>query len=365
VLEFAPLREWVAVLRRHRIDKRFALRTVTGVGMSAATTPLRIYESLRHGRALRKTAIHPSPVFVVGCARSGTTHLLNLLAQDSQFGFVTNFQALFQTFALSGSAWLQPLIERTGPGKRPMDNVALDMSGPQEEDLAIANCSRHSGIHCITFPRDFDQLFRAYVLGEFDSRTRRGWEAAYRGVLRKATLAAGGKRLVLKSPTNTGRIPVLREMFPEARFIHIHRNPYRVFQSIESAARKILPILQLQDLDWDSIEENYVSSYQVMMRKFLVDRLIIPEGFLAEVCFDDLEASPLRELERLYEELDLCAGRGFEQVRPRVETYLEQLGTYQKNSYEISDRVIDRVNGSWAFALEAFGYDRLETSAGA
>ena len=85
MLEFASLREWGAVLREHRVDRRFALRAAGAIGLSAATAPLRIYEAVRHGGALRLTAIHPSPVFVVGCARSGTTHLHNLLAQDPQF----------------------------------------------------------------------------------------------------------------------------------------------------------------------------------------------------------------------------------------------------------------------------------------
>ncbi len=355
MLEFAPLREWAAVLRRHRIGRPFLLRAGTGLALSTATLPLRVYESLRHGRRLAATRIHPSPVFVVGCARSGTTHLHNLLSRDPQFGYVTNFQAMFQAFALSGSRWLQPLIERFDPPSRPMDNVTLDMRGPQEEDVAIANCSRHSGIHCNTFPQDFQALFRDYVLCEFDAPTRAAWKAAFLGVLRKATDASGGKRLILKSPTNTGRLPVLLEMFPDARFIHIHRDPYRVFQSIASAARKILPMLQMQELDWEEVEDNFVLSYQSMMGKFLNDRTAVPAGQIADVAFADIETQPLQELERLYAELDLGH---YPSVEQNFRTYLDSLGHYQKNSYELSDDVIQRVTRDWGFALDALGYPK-------
>ncbi|MBC8355082.1 MAG: sulfotransferase [Planctomycetes bacterium] len=39
------------------------------------------------------------------------------------------------------------------------------------------------------------------------------------------------KPLVVKSPTHTGHVRLLLEMFPEAKFVHIHRNPFEVFSS--------------------------------------------------------------------------------------------------------------------------------------
>ncbi len=38
-------------------------------------------------------------------------------------------------------------------------------------------------------------------------------------------------RLVLKSPPHTARLAALSEMFPEAKFIHLVRNPAEVFPS--------------------------------------------------------------------------------------------------------------------------------------
>jgi hypothetical protein len=36
---------------------------------------------------------------------------------------------------------------------------------------------------------------------------------------------------MLKSPTHTARLHILREMFPQAKFIHIVRDPCEVFSS--------------------------------------------------------------------------------------------------------------------------------------
>lgn len=355
MLEFAPLREWAAVLREHRIPPRYWPRVALHLAVATATTPLRVYESLRHGTAVRATPLHPSPLFVLGCARSGTTHLHNLLALDPQFTCVSTFQALFEPFALSGSTWLKPLLDKLGPASRPMDNVTLTMSSPQEEDVALAHVTRRSGLHCNTFPRAHDRLFRDYVLGEAEGEDLRAWRDAWLDVLRKATLAGGGRRLVLKSPTNTGKVDRLLEMFPDARFVHIHRDPYKVFLSLVSAARKVTPHLCYQPVDWDRLEEGLTDFYVRTLRKYLADRDAIPAGHHAEVRFDDLQQRPLDELERLYDELGLG---DWTAVRPRVEEYLASLGTYEKNVYEIDARVVEHVNREMGFAFEAFGYER-------
>ena len=39
------------------------------------------------------------------------------------------------------------------------------------------------------------------------------------------------KRLLIKSPIHTARIPLLRRLFPQATFIYIHRDPYAVYKS--------------------------------------------------------------------------------------------------------------------------------------
>ena len=55
------------------------------------------------------------------------------------------------------------------------------------------------------------------------------WQSALKWFVQKLAYSKGNRPLVLKSPAHTGRVRLLLEAFPEARFIHIHRNPYDVF----------------------------------------------------------------------------------------------------------------------------------------
>ncbi len=48
------------------------------------------------------------------------------------------------------------------------------------------------------------------------------------------TYSNGGdtnRRMVVKSPVHTARVRVLLEMFPNAQFVYVHRDPYVVLQS--------------------------------------------------------------------------------------------------------------------------------------
>jgi hypothetical protein len=319
--------------------------------------PLRWFERLRYGALMRRTRIEPDPVFLLGFGRSGTTHLHNLLWKDPQFGVVTNYQANMQPIALLGRGWLPGLFAGRLPDKRPMDNVAISLDGPQEEEIAIANLTDHAPLHFMSFPRELPDIYDRYVcdLGS-DPVATKGWKRAYLEVLKKATILAENRQLVLKTPPNTGRVRDLTEMFPDSRFVHIVRNPYKVYQSMRNMYRKILPSQVLQDFEWDDIDDWIVDAYKVLMMKYLDERKLIPAERLVEIHYEDLDERPIEILETIYDRLALA---GFDKALPHFEQYLRDLGTYEKNKFEFPQEIVNTVNEHWGFAFEAFGYDRL------
>jgi hypothetical protein len=355
--QFTPYPVLRRLIRRHGVDPRYRKRARSRLITAAIVEPLRWYERLRYGRRLRRTSVHPEPVFLLGYGRSGTTHLHNLLWQDPQLGVVSNYQASTQPFAVSGRGWLKRRLTSQLPSRRPMDNVAVTLDAPQEEEIALLNETEHTPLHFMSFPRALPGIYDAYVvdLGR-DAAALEGFRRAYLDVLRKATLLSGGRRLVLKTPTNTARIPFLLELFPAARFVHIVRNPYLVYQSMRNMYRKILPREVLQELDWDAVDAWTLEAYQKLMGRYLDDRKRIPDDRLFEVRFEDLDERPVEVLTRLYETLELP---GLERALPEFEGYLAELGTFEKNRFEFPSEVVEAVNGHWGFAFDAFGYERI------
>ena len=362
---FAPPLVWARlILANGGVPKPYWGRLARILIATTLATPLRLAEWLLYARQIANTKIEHSPLFVVGFGRSGTTHLQNLLAQDPTYGYISTYQIMTSTFSLVGEGWLKRLMEKglaeMGAQTRPMDNVKVDLDTPQEEDAALASSSIQSAIHHLTFPQQRWRLYEKYVLMGADpegerltARELRQWERAYLRVLQKTTIHNGGRRLLLKNVLNIGRVDHLLRLFPDAKFIHIVRNPYNLYPSLMKLYRTMLPLYQLDDYNWPEVEEFLVEIYPRLMQKYLADRALIPAGHLAEVRFEDLERDPLGELARLYAELDLP---DWENAEPHIAAYLETIADYRKNEFRIEQSIIERVGEKWRFALEEWNY---------
>jgi len=300
-------------------------------------------------------------VFIIGHWRTGTTHLHNLMCRDENLGYLSTFQAMAPGFYLTGARGIKRLLERQAAARYPtrlIDNIPLAFDAPQEDEFALANVSPHSFIHTFSLPRQAEEFFARCVL--FDggpNGVRSQWIDAYLGLLQKATLACGGRRLVIKNCAHTARVPTLLELFPNAKFIHIHRNPYQVFLSTMHMHKTVFPRSQLQAIGPDQVEANVLRFYCDLMRRFLDDRSRIPAENLVEVRFEELEDSPLEQLRGVYEGLGLP---GFAAAEPRFRAYVASVADYRKNDYRLDADVIAKVNEHWGFAFDAWGYDRLK-----
>jgi hypothetical protein len=278
-------------------------------------------------------------------------------------GYVSTFQAAAPGLALVGEDTLKPLLARIVPRAHPtrlIDNIPLSFDAPQEEDCAVASMSPYAFLHSFTFPQQATDFFERYVLfNGLSEQTQAEWTQVYLKILRKATLSMGGKRLVLKSPANSGRISTLLELFPDAKFVHTYRNPYDVFLSMMFVYETVLPRSQLQTVGMDQIKAYVLRFYAQLMQRFLTDRALIPPGNLVEVRFEDLEMAPLDEVRRVYERLALP---GFAEAEPAFRTYVDSVSGYQKNHYELTDEVIAKVNRHWGFAFDEWKYARKHSA---
>jgi hypothetical protein len=242
---------------------------------------------------------------------------------------------------------------------REIDNIPLSLDNPEEEDVAIYNMSPYSYLYMYTFPRQARYFFETYVtfFSNLPESTLAEWKEIYLTVLRKGTLTTGGKRLVIKNCADSARIKTLLDLFPDAKFIHIYRNPYHVFRSTRYLYEVVLERSQLQEIGPDEIEAWVLRFYTQLMQRFLADKALIPAGNLVEVKYEDLEKDPLAQLRKVYETLSLP---GFAEAEPAFHAYLTSIAGYQKNPQEIDDDVITEVNQHWQFALDEWGYERLE-----
>jgi hypothetical protein len=203
------------------------------------------------------------------------------------------------------------------------------------------------------FPRRADQYDRYLTLRQLPEEERSQWLCAFKGFLQKLSLRYG-RPLVLKSPGHTCRIRLLLELFPDAKFVHIHRNPYTVFQSSRRTMLKLAPWSALQRPDHRDLDERTLRQYQEVYDVFFEERELIPKGHFHEVGFEELEKDPVGQVRGIYDALDLPT---FQEVEPALGQYLESLAGYQKNAFpDLPGDLRQRIARQWRRCFEEWGY---------
>jgi hypothetical protein len=321
---------------------------------SLARTPFTAYERAHVRRHREEARAMPAPIFIVGHWRSGTTHLYSLLARSSRFAYVSPLAVGLPWDFLVMGRLLRPLLERALPKDRFIDRMAVNPDSPQEDEIALASMQAVSFYHGLYFPRRFRQNFDAGIF--FDGcrgKEIRRWQEALRLFLEKIALEQPGRRVLIKNPVYTARVGMLQAMWPDAKFIHIYRNPYVVFQSTRNFYRKLLPEFALQPHDQVDTDRTILEAYPRMMDALLTDTAQLPEGSFAEVCFETFEQQPLAEAERIYRTLGL---EGFEADEPAFRDYLKATGNYRKNAYSYPPEDNRLVEQHWGHFIRRWGY---------
>jgi hypothetical protein len=324
--------DWWRLLRENRfaVDAVYWHRAAVVTVLSLVNSFLRRAEERRYRRAIDATAIAEPPLFVLGHWRSGTTHLHNLLALDTeQFAFPNTYQAVNPHSFLVSEDVASRLFAFMVPPKRPMDNMALSFQTPQEDEFALLLGCLRSLYLGITIPRREEFYGRYLTFQGVPAAEIAEWQQTLRWFVRKLTYKYR-RAVVLKSPPHTARIRLLLQVFPGARFVHIHRDPYVVFQSFRHYFDTAMWYTYLQRPDVEGIDRRILERYSVLYDAYFAERGLIPPGQYHEMAFEDLERDPLGEMRRLYEQLSLP---GFERLESKLRTYLASLTGYEKNRF--------------------------------
>ena len=357
-------RVWYRLIRENRgsFDParwgQAALLTLT----STALAPAAALERALFARRIRVSRPVLDPLFVVGHWRSGTTYLQNMLSRDPQFGWADPVHTVVFPYSQLLGRLLTPAVKKGIANGRPMDNVQYSMDLPMEETFALLTQTTMDANNMIVFPTNYQKYLDDAFVGELSEEKQAEWRRAYDYVLSKLSMAWGGKRLVLKSPENSCHIPQLLELYPDARFLNIHRDPYK---TVRSTVHMFTVQMDKSRLSYppenqeEAIEDAVIQIFGRMYRSlFAMEGQYKPHRY-AEVAFRDFTGAPLETLERVYEELELP---GFTEARPRFQAFMDSQRSYQKNQLTLSPLLIRKINRHLGFYFDHYGYERKEAT---
>lgn len=348
---------WWGVLSRNRFrvhPARWMMAFLTTL-FTMGNSVFRVWENILYRKQIREAEVKQTPLFIVGHWRSGTTYLHELMVLDPRYTFPRTIDCLLPNQFLHCGDFLRKYTGFVLPSKRPMDNMAAGWDRPQEDEFALMNLGQPSPYLTMAFPNhppagtdylDFEGVSEEAV---------QNWKETLMEFLRRLQIK-DSRRLVLKSPTHTGRVKVLAEMFPDAKFVHIVRDPYSVFPS---TVRLWKALNDSQGFQWPKhkgLEEYVFSSFERMMSSFERGKDAIPESQLCEVRYEDLARDPIGEVKRVYEELDLGE---FEGALPFIEEHVAGLKEYKTNTFQqLDESIAAEIERRWGPFLEKYGYSR-------
>ncbi len=345
---------WLRLLVRNRfaVAPRYLYIAAIVTVVSFCHTLLRVVEEAVYGSRVRRTAFPEPPLFIVGHWRTGTTLLHELLILDERHTFPTTYECLDSNHFLLTEGWLPRLLPFLMPSRRPMDNMAAGWDRPQEDEFALCMLGLPSPYLTIAFPNHPPQGQEALDLDGLSPRARRRWGRTLIHFLRRITYLRPG-RLILKSPTHSCRIPHLLRLFPDARFVHIVRDPYVVFPSTVNLWKSLYETHGLQVPTFAGLDEHVFRTFSHLYEKLEEGKRLLGPGRFHEVRYEDLVRDPVGEMRKLYEQLGLG---GFEELRPRLERYLAGTRDYRTNRYTLPPAVRDEVTRRWGEVIRRYGY---------
>ena len=348
---------WIKLLIDNAgVDKKYLKKAIYVSFLSFIGIPFNIFENLKYGRAIHNIKIEYSPIFIIGHWRSGTTYLHNFITQDKNFAFPSVAECFAPESFLSNEKYVKALVRKILPEKRPMDNMYISCDSPHEEEWAITNTFSYTPYNFLRFPKNYKRYREFVFFDNLSPKVQDMWKQKYLKFLKKLTLKYNCKRLVLKNPVNTARIPMLLEIFPDAKFIHIYRNPYVVYASTKNLYKKNTPVFTFHEVDEElenEIEEGFTKIYQQIMGNFFQHKNLIPPQNFVEIKYEDFIGNELDEMKRIYQHLNLP---GFEQVKPKFQEFIEQNSNYKTNSYLFDKQMIAKIYNAWKFTIDQWQY---------
>lgn len=308
-------------------------------------------ENLIYGGRVR--AHQPkSPVFILGHWRSGTTLLHETLSSDPQFTTTSLYHVLaFHHFLLTEKV-VTGLTGRFLPKTRPMDNMEVSWQAPQEDESILCNLTLLSPYLMLAFHGNTAVYERFFDLQSLNERELQTWKDAFLLMMKKITLK-NNKRPLLKSPTHSYRVKVLLEMFPDAKFINIVRNPYAVFPSTVNLRKQMFRENGFANPDYSTIEEDVFHTYELLFRTMDRDVPSIPQGQYCEVKYEEYEQDILGQTKKIYDELQF---EGWSRLEPIIQSQLAARKAYKKNKFKMEESLQRQIYERLKFVFEKYGY---------
>jgi len=271
-----------------------------------ATNRLRFEDLLRRHPEILEIEIE-RPIIIAGLPRSGTTHLLNLIAADRRLRSLPYWESI-EPIPIPGEEpgpdGVDPRLARCRASYQQQDVMMPLLKNMhdlapehvhEEIELQGLDFSSYELEWIATVPR-----WRDYYL-EADQRSS---YAYMKNVLRALQWMRGRSRWILKSPQHMEQLGPLMDTFPDATVAITHRDPVSV---IASTVTMLVygDRIRRKRVDPPAVAAYWIDRIERLLRSCVRDRDQIPVERSIDVLFHEFMDDDLAMVRRIYELADL------------------------------------------------------------
>ena len=337
--------------RKYRID-RWPTATSVSLGSGYATFWNSVQQAVYHKKAV-ETPMVDDPIFVIGHWRSGTTFVQDLITQDDRFVCPTTYQCFVPQAFMVTQSWMIPLTASLLPTRRPMDNMKMGWKVPMEDEFALMVMGIPTTYRRIAFPNETPLHMDYLNLEGIPKSELNEWKTGLRTFISYLNYWEN-KQLLFKSPPHTGRIKVLLDMYPRAKFIHITRNPLKFIPSTIHMWAALDHTNSLQNPHNRNLREFVFDSFERLYRGFYRDESLLNSENFVQVRFEDVVSDVVGTMGSVYDRLGLG---GFEKhARPGLEIKAQKSRDYKRNNHALSASLRAETLERCERYMEQFGY---------
>jgi hypothetical protein len=276
-----------------------------------------------------------------------------LLVLDDQFASPSTYACFAPWHFLLTEKWMIKFGRHLLPDKRPMDNMRAGWALPQEDEFALMNLGAPTPYLRIMFPQREPPWMNFLDMRGIDDQDLAAWKGKLTWFIKALTLQHR-RQLVLKSPPHTGRVAELLKIYPNAKFVHLVRDPRKLFASTIRLWQSLASVQGMQSENDQSRLESYVwECFHRMYTAFEADRIKIPAGRIIDVRYEDLVADPVATMSSVYASLEL---NGFEEIRPMIAARFAAERNYQANEHHIDPELEKTILSNWSDYAHRYGY---------
>jgi hypothetical protein len=282
---------------------------------------LRVEEVLkRHPEILEQPV---APVYVVtGLGRSGTSILHELFTLDADNRVPMLWEMMYPVPPPETASFASDeRIARADLEIRIMDEIVPAMRTMHE----LAGDQPNECIFLLAHPFASDMWGGRFHIPSFavwmGTHDLRPAYAYHKRLLQLLQWRHPKPRWVLKAPSHLGRLPVLFDIYPEARVVITHRDPLRVIASFANLVTS-LKYMGSDVADYESEVQQFAFGYAYLCQNLTDERKAgkLPEDQIIDLRYADLMADPVAAVRGIYERWQIPFG---DALAKRIRAHLD------------------------------------------